>query len=172
MGRGVWNKGNIRCLQRSYSLLLPGTLKRDFTLCFRVCGKGNLSLLPCPTVVYASGIKVSVVQETQENSADRPWFYNRNNIQLAADTVSSVLWWQTINLLLNVYPKEFFKTKQCRAICSACEGLIACGKVRLLQWYKHCKHKNVHFREQTLSYRGWLLFLYSAKFIFHTSTWV
>lgn len=135
MGRGVWNKVNIRSLQRSYSLLLPGAVLGDCTLCFRVWRKGNLSLLPCPIVVYASGIKVSLVQDTQENAADRPWFYNRNNIKLAADTVSSVLRWQTIDLLLNIYPKEFFKTKQCRATCSACEGLIACGKVRLLQGY-------------------------------------
>lgn len=161
MGRGVWKKGNIRCLQRSYSYQEPCS-ERDFTLHFGVCSKGNSSLLPCPVVVvYAPGIKVSLVQE--KNSADGPWFYNRNNLQLAADTVSSVLWWQTTDLLLNICPKEFFKTKQCRAICSACEGFIACGKVRLLQGYTHCKHENLHFREQTLAYRGWLSCLYSAN---------
>lgn len=47
--------------------------ERDFMLCFRVCSKGNFSLLPYPVVVvYTSGIKVSLVQVTQENSADRP----------------------------------------------------------------------------------------------------
>lgn len=143
--------------------------ERDFTLCFRVCSKGNFSLLPYPVVVvYTSGIKVSLVQVTQENSADRPWFYNRNNLQLAADTVSSVLWWQTIDLLLNVYPKEFFRTKQCKAICSACERFIDYARVRLLQWHMHCKHENVPFREQTLAYSGWLPCLHSAKLIYLT----
>lgn len=47
--------------------------ERDFTLCFRVCSKGNFSLLPRPdAVVYVSGIKVLLVQVKQENSADRP----------------------------------------------------------------------------------------------------
>lgn len=47
--------------------------KRDFMLCFRVCSKGIFFLLPRPVaVVYVSGIKVVLVQVTQENSADRP----------------------------------------------------------------------------------------------------
>lgn len=146
----------ILLLTLTRSHVMKGTLR-----CVSECAAKAISLCcrqPCPVVVVcASGIKVSSVQDTQQNSADRSWFYNRNNLQLAADTVSSVLWWQNIDLLLNIYPKEFFKTKQSRAICSACEWFIDCGKVRILQWHTHCKQGNVHFREQTLAGDGYLV---------------
>lgn len=41
------------------------------TLHLTVHSKGNFSLLPWPVeVVYASGIKVSLAQDTQENSVE------------------------------------------------------------------------------------------------------
>lgn len=87
------------------------------------------------------------MQVTQENTTDRPWFYNRNKLQLAADTVSSALWWHTIDLFLYIYPTEIFKIKQYRAVGLACEWFLDCDKVRLLQWHMNHKREDAPFRE-------------------------
>lgn len=78
---------------------IPGTVTKSILRCVSGCAAKEISVC-CLTLLqrFVSGIKISLVQVTQENSKDGPFFltglYNRTKLQLAADRVSSALRWQ------------------------------------------------------------------------------